>query len=451
MSRASGCPSFVLFLALASCVASAEPHLAGMARAEDGSAVWTLLSGPVDPQPSWTARAIHDPARHRMVIVNGLNPGVMWVLSLPTSGSPIWQRLPILGPTPPPCWGASAVYDSLRDRAILFGGSASAGHSYNDSWALSLGDAPQWSQILPEGQLPAVREDHVAILDPIRDRMVVFGGYSQDSSRILGDTWMLSLAGTPAWVRLAPTGAAPGPRDADAAVYDPWGDRMILFGSDNTTWALSLAGAPTWDSIYVTTPRPTARLAHCAVLDPVQRRMIVHGGSLANAWATKLSDTWAFQLDGSPGWVPLATSGDSFAVMQQAAIYSPERGSLIEFGGNTRDQANACHELDLGTLVWSSVLPAAPDSYPLRRAGSFLTVDEATGRLLLYGGGFGDCLGDLWAFDRAGSSGWTLLSMNGAVPDCSSMGRDSSSGTSSGTRGATDCSRCTGMPGGGGR
>jgi hypothetical protein len=420
VSRTSGRLSFILFAALAS-AAIGGPRLAGPACADDGSAIWTLLSGPVDPQPSWTARAIHDPIRHRLVIVNGLNPGVMWVLSLPASAPPVWQRFPISGPTPPPRWNASVVLDSLRDRAILFGGSTYDQHSLNDLWALSLGDAPQWSQILPEGEPPSIRESHVAILDPVRDRMVVFGGYSQDSSTVLGDTWMLGLGGTPAWAALAPTGTVPGPRDADAAVFDPWGDRMMLFGSDNTTWSLSLAGEPAWDSIPVTTPRPTARLAHSATLDPLRRRMIVHGGSLASAWGTKLSDTWAFQLDGPLGWVQLATSGVSFSVMQQAEVYSPERGSLVEFGGNTRDQANACHELDLGTLVWSGVLPAAPDSYPLRRAGSFLTVDEATGRLLVYGGGFGDCLGDLWAFDRAGSSGWTLLSTNGAVPDCSSI------------------------------
>ncbi len=420
MSRASGCPFLAVTLAFA-CITATHVPLAGAARAQDGSAAWTLLSGPVDPQPTWDARALHDPARHRMLIVDGLNPGVIWLLSLPASGAPQWQRVPIQGPAPPLRWNASAVFDSLRDRVIVFGGTTPYGHPCGDTWAISLRDTPQWSQVLPDGPPPTPRESHVAILDPIRDRMVVFDGYDRDSSRVLGDTWVLNLTGTPEWLPVAPAGTVPGPRDAVGAVYDPWADRMVVFGRDNATWALALAGTLRWDSLGVTTPRPAARLAHAAVLDRARHRMIVHGGSLADAWGTTLSDTWAFRLDGVPAWTPLRTAGESLSVMQQAAIYSPERGSMVEFGGNTYDHANTSHELDLTTLVRSRIQPASPGAFPSRRGGSFMTVDDAAARLLVYGGDLGGCLGDLWAFDRAGPGGWTLASANGSVPDCSSM------------------------------
>ena len=403
------------------CLAAAQLTLAGAALAGDGSAVWALLSGPVDPQPTWDARAIHDPVRHEMLIVDGLNPGVMWILSLPTSGSPQWRHVPIGGPTPPPRWNASAVLDSLRDRVILFGGTTPYGHSCDDTWAITLGDAPQWTELMPAGQSPSPRESHVAIMDPVRDRMLVFGGYDRDSSAALDDTWTLTLGGTPAWVPMAPAGTIPGPRDAVAAVYDPWSDRMVMFGCDNTTWALALGGTPTWDSLGITSARPPARLAPAAILDRAGRRMVMHGGSLPDAWGTMMSDTWALQLDGPPAWALLPTTGESLSVMQQAAIYSPERGALIEFGGNTYDHANACHELDLGTLAWSRIQPSAPEAFPSRRGGSFMTMDAPTRRLFVYGGDFGGCLGDLWSFDRGDRAGWALVSMNGSVPDCSSF------------------------------
>src|SRR5438876_3959174 len=53
---------------------------------------WDLLSGPADPPP-FSGRAIHDTRRNRMVYVEGVNPGEIWTLSLPTSGTPAWQRV----------------------------------------------------------------------------------------------------------------------------------------------------------------------------------------------------------------------------------------------------------------------------------------------------------------------------------------------------------------------
>ncbi len=384
-------------------------------------AVWTLLAGPVDPQPTWDPRAIQDAARHRMVVVDAFNPGVLWILSLPATEPPRWLRIPIPGVTPPPRWNAAAVYDSLRDRVVVFGGSTYGKRSYNDVWTLSLGDPPQWSEVLPGGQPPTARESPFAVYDPPRDRMIVYGGYSQDSSRALGDTWELSFAGGPAWAPLAPAGLEPGARDAGCAVFDPWNDRMVAFGGDETVWALSLEGAPAWDSLHVTTARPPARLVAAAVVDPGERRMVLHGGTLTTQWGTTLSDTWAFQLDGPPAWNRLPTHTYYPSVMQQAAIYSPERNSVIQFGGAPNAFANACEELDLASLVWSPILPDAPATFPSRRADSFLTVEDSTGRLFVYSGVLSGCPTDLWTFGGAGGVGWTLLAPGGYIPVCSSQ------------------------------
>src|SRR5207237_543716 len=77
---------------------------------------------------------------------------------------------------------ASAIYDPVRDRIVIFGGFSSvggnAGPPTNDVWALELGvaNAPHWTPLTPAGTPPPARIRHRAIYDPVRDRMVVFSG-----------------------------------------------------------------------------------------------------------------------------------------------------------------------------------------------------------------------------------------------------------------------------------
>ena len=59
---------------------------------------------------------------------------------------------------------------------IVFGGVV-GGTRLGDVWALTLGDAPSWTQLTPSGTSPSARYGHSAIYDPVRDRMVVFSGY----------------------------------------------------------------------------------------------------------------------------------------------------------------------------------------------------------------------------------------------------------------------------------
>lgn len=84
-------------------------------------------------------------------------------------------------------YGHTAVYDSLRDRMIIFG--AWDGGRRNDVWALSMSDPPVWSRLTPRGTPPTPRLSHAAIYDAAHDRMVIFGG---DDRYPCNDTWALS-------------------------------------------------------------------------------------------------------------------------------------------------------------------------------------------------------------------------------------------------------------------
>src|SRR5207247_4560076 len=109
----------------------------------------------------------------------------------------------------------AAIYDLIRDRMMISGGETAAGFQ-NDTYALSLSEQPTWAQIAAAGSLPTPRASHRAILDLVRDRMIMLGGYD---GNYLNDTYALSLAPLETWSRLGtPSATGPTPRRDHIAV-----------------------------------------------------------------------------------------------------------------------------------------------------------------------------------------------------------------------------------------
>jgi hypothetical protein len=165
--------------------------------------------------------------------------------------------------------------------------------TFNDVWALWLAGSPVWIALDPMGSPPVARSYHTAIYDPVRDRMIVFGGAGGGS--LLNDVWALSLAGTPkpnelddadVWSELAPAGSPPTARAEHTAIYDPVCDRMVVFGGEdssnflfcNDAWALSLAGTPAWSALAPAGIQPLGCAGHAAIYDAARNRMVVFGG-----------------------------------------------------------------------------------------------------------------------------------------------------------------------------
>ena len=121
---------------------------------------------------------------------------------------------------------------------IVYGG-FDGSSSLNDVWVLSLAGTPTWTELSPDGPPPSTRNGQATIYDPVRDRMVMFGGgFGGSGGTYLNDVWALSLTGMPAWAALAPEGALPPGRKHHTVIYDPLRGEMVAFGGEDAGYFL---------------------------------------------------------------------------------------------------------------------------------------------------------------------------------------------------------------------
>jgi hypothetical protein len=187
-----------------------------------------IPSGEV-PTPRGFAAAVHDPARHRLVLFGGFAgqpTDESWELDLRAS-DPTWRRIHVLGSTPPARWGHSAVYDSRRDAMVIFGGRTGDGSTYlQDTWSLSFADCDAWLRLPVEGGLPLARAHHASAYDPVGDRMIVLWGVDRFGGRF--DSKALEFGAPSRWTDFLPAGPSPTFTNEPFALYDPAGDRMLV-------------------------------------------------------------------------------------------------------------------------------------------------------------------------------------------------------------------------------
>ena len=414
------------------------------------AARWVRLSPADTTRP--ISRAAHcvvlDEPGRRLIAWGGRIPAdEVWALAL--DGPPTWTRHGIEGPSPPPRSIASAIFDSARRRMLVFGGGPGEGllPTFNDVWALHLDGALRWEQLSPEGTPPKPRELHSAIYDPVRDRMLVFGGFSTSdlipSGTYENSVWELSLSDPPTWRKYQHSGIPPSPRVGASMVYDPIHDRALIFGGNNPAsreamtyrndvFALSLDDPPTWTQLLPAGTPPSPRYEHAAVTDATRNRLLVFGGR--GYLGLPDADAWALDLGVEPPVWKKAAPDAAFPRFQSGAILDPVTDRWILDGGCVGQGSSY---LVTGTIAlplsapdaWQTLDTGSPAA-PSRRAAPALLVDPLRHELIVEGGydnttlgayslvngvARSEIMGDQWTWPLdSASPAWTRTATVGA-------------------------------------
>lgn len=128
---------------------------------------------------------------------------------------------------PSPRFGAGFAYEQSAQRCILFGGFAGPGAgTFNDTWAWN---GATWQPVVPLTS-PPTRGGHTMVYDTVRDRLVVFGGSTGFVAQN-NDTWEWTGAD---WARRFPANNPPARIWATMA-YDEARGETLLFGGRNAS------------------------------------------------------------------------------------------------------------------------------------------------------------------------------------------------------------------------
>ncbi len=296
-----------------------------------------------------------------------------------------WKRTDMLARTQ-----AAMVYDPVRQRVLLFGGTAGTGvlEPLADTWEW---DGTSWTQLFPAASPPA-RYGHTMVYDTQNKRMLLFGGIGVGGQLAAPDLW--AWDGN-TWARLTPTGNVPPARQLHAMAYDSDRQMLMLFGGLGSTVLTTAPLRDTWEwngtAWTQRTPAgsPTARQNHAMTYDVARKKVVLYGG-------TNLSDFW--EWDGN-NWTMRTVAAVWPGVQAgHAMTYDSTRQKVVLFG-----TSNSIWEWD-GT-VWVKFAPTTKPTWASQ--GPAFAYDAARQKVVLFGGSGKN---ETWAWDGAS---WTRLD---AVP-----------------------------------
>lgn len=246
---------------------------------------WSTVATPVPEL--YGARMVFDSTRQRLVVFGGSLPGQGVSNEVYEWDGSSWSNPnPVVKPTPR--GGHAMAFDRSRGVTVLYGGIFLPGLS--GSIQIGLQDVWEWdgTSWTPRGVAPfGARSDALMAFDPVRQDVLLFGGSAPfPGTATFNDSW--SWNGL-AWSQRTPATQPTIRRDA-AMTTDLARARVVLLGGNADPNAWEWNGSD-WDRRIVISPTP--RRSHCMAWDPVLRRVVVFGGQ--DLASTYLGDTWVYR------------------------------------------------------------------------------------------------------------------------------------------------------------
>jgi cysteine-rich repeat protein len=298
--------------------------------------------------------------------------GVRWVATTPPM-------------SPTQRWGQAMAYalprDAGRRRVVLFGGHDLGTGTYrSDTWEF---DGENWIEVLStHDSSPPARAHAAMAYDPVRDRIVLFGG--EDANHVLfSDTWEYDGE---TWTQVSPPGSVPGARAFHSMVYDTNASAVLLFGGRdlngflNDTW---LYNGTTWTRDHPA-QSPGERRSAPLVFDIARRRTVLFGGTALGP-TRRLYDTWEYLYSGGQGqWMETTPAWVSPPPRTyHAMVYDASRGRTMLFGGAGDYIAALADAWEYDGYQWRPVFPI---TIPLGREAHTMVYDAARKRVVMFGG-----------------------------------------------------------------
>lgn len=203
---------------------------------------WTEVFPQQSPSPRGSVAMYFDPNLEETILFGGyedFGEGANETWTYDTVDN-TWNLLD-LSNKPLPRYGSQLVYDSVNQRAILFGGRIVGRYRLNDTWEFMPSNF--WNQLKPlEG--PSARYWHSMVYDSSNQVIVLFGG--SENLGVSQETWIFNVTSNQ-WIQMNPEVSPPN-RLSHKMTFDPENEKVILFGglqSDysetfNDTWTYSL-------------------------------------------------------------------------------------------------------------------------------------------------------------------------------------------------------------------
>jgi cysteine-rich repeat protein len=328
----------------------------------DGSE-WTLI--PVTgPTARVGAHMAFDPVLGKIVLFGGFTTGV--VQDTWTWDGVTWT---LLSPSTKPSARVFGAMTTCGSNIVLFGGSVALfGPHVADTWTWTGTD---WSSV--GGSQPPARNVAGFTYDAAHAKCLLFGG---SDSAPMGDTWELAAA---TWTERT---WAPSPVQLSDAgvVYDPLRGRVVLFGgraggvATQQTWEWAGKG---WMQAAPATSPPARTTAVLAFHEKRGSAILFAGGVGAAG-----DDMW--EWDGTT-WHDITPITRPPPRQGHAMTYDRDRDRLVVFGGVAPDNTARGDIWEWDGTTWLDMTPAS-GPMPEPRRGTTLAYDATSKRSILVGG-----------------------------------------------------------------
>jgi hypothetical protein len=368
---------------------------------------------------------VYDTVQKKMFLFSGWQPQAgFYIPDQWEWDGTTWKERVVAGAMPKARYGGTMVWDSDRNRAVLFGGFCSDNSNpaarCNDVWEWDGTGAGTWTNRTPAASAtqPSPRMYHAAVYDAGRKKMVVFGGYTGTGTAATGsyvdETWEWDGA-TATWTKVTPASGKSIPYYTSGyinLIYDAGRGKVIAYYYQPYMYEYDPV-TPQWTQITTTKTDPDTPPynAEAFAYDSTRAQIVLFGGYYGST-----RDLW--ELDGTTGMWTNRSVPTNGPIQRQypSTAYDSKRGKLMLFGGYSSTDGLVKQD----TWEWSGtdsswINRTNANAKPVGRQQGAMVYDSERDQLLLWGGSGTGVTNDLWSWSPT-TRNWTMLTVNGAAP-----------------------------------